>query len=125
MLDRGTLFEKLRQDLKERLKVEANHESIQTLVEARDRKIATDKAITVEQTIDSLKNGTILKIKMGPHLCNLMVVWFKHEKIKWKEVRNGAFLEIKTGHKQVSRTKKWYISDMLVFLTLDGVLRLS
>ncbi len=106
MLDRGNLFEKLRQYLKERLKVEANHESIQTLVEARDRKIATDKAITVEQTIDSLKNGTILKIKMGPHLCNLMVVWFKHEKISGKKSVTGAFLEIKTGHKQIIRTRK-------------------
>jgi len=94
-LDRGTLFEKLRQDLKERLKVEANHESIQTLVEAGDRKITTDKAITVEQIIDSLKNEAILKIKMGPHLCNLMVVWFKHEKSKWKEVRNGGLFRDK------------------------------
>ena len=91
MLDRGTLFEKLRQDLKERLKVEANHESIQTLVEAGDRKITTDKAITVEQIIDSLKNGTILKIKMRPHLCNLMVVWFKHEKISEKKCVTGPF----------------------------------
>ena len=45
LLNRGILFEKLRQDLKEQLKIEANHESIQTLVEAGDRKITTDKAI--------------------------------------------------------------------------------
>ena len=106
MLDRGTLFKKLRQDLKERLKVEANHESIQTLVEAGDRKITTDKAITVEQIIDSLKNEAILKIKMGPHLCNLMVVWFKHEKISGKKSVTEVSLEIKTGHKQIIRTRK-------------------
>jgi hypothetical protein len=45
--------------------------------------------------MDSLKNETILKNKMGLHLCSLMVVWFKQEKTNGKKYVTGPLFRDK------------------------------
>ena len=54
--------------------------------------------------MDSLKNETILKIEMGPHLCSL-VVWFKQEKTSGKKYVTG-FLFRDTDRSQTDRPHK-------------------